>query len=83
MPGLLLRTEARRALDAGTLPTVREVPTCQREETIGTAQARLIESRDGMVLILDRPEEGTVVGLLTLHDLLRAQDTLAQQADSP
>ena len=38
-----------------------------------------------MVLVLDRPEseEGTVVGLLTLHDLLRAQDTLAQAADSP
>ncbi len=83
-PGLLLRTEARRALDAGTFPPpLREVPTCQREETIGTAQARLIESRDGMVLILDRPEDGVVVGLLTLHDLLRAQDALAQQSDSP
>ena len=83
-PGLLLRTEARRALEVGLMPPpVRETPTCQREETIGTAQARLIESHDGMVLILDRPEDGTVVGLLTLHDLLRAQDTLAQQADSP
>ena len=82
-PGLALRAAAQRALDAGTPPEVGPVPTCLREQSIGEAQARLIESRDGMVLVLDKPEGGMVVGLLTLHDLLRAQDTLAQQADSP
>ncbi len=35
-----------------------------------------------MVLVLDQAEDGVVVGLLTLHDLLRAQDALAQQADA-
>ena len=42
----------------------------------------MIESRDGVVLILDKAEGGVIVGLLTLHDLLRAQDALAQQAEA-
>ncbi len=80
--GVLLRTDAQRALDAGEWPPpVHAAQTCLREQTIGEAQAALIESRDGMVLIVDKPEGGVVVGLLTLHDLLRAQETLAQQAD--
>ena len=78
-PGLLLRAEA-----AGAWPPARRAaPVCLREQTIGEAQAALIESRDGMVLVLDQAEGGRVVGLLTLHDLLRAQDVLAQQGDSP
>ena len=81
--GLILRAEAERAVAADGLPEVREVLTCQREDTIGEAQARLIASRDGMVVVLDREKDGVVVGLLTLHDLLRAQDVLAQQADAP
>ena len=39
LPGLLLRAEAQRALDAGNLPPRREVPVCLREQTIGEAQA--------------------------------------------
>ena len=55
--------------------------TCLRDETIGRAQALLIESAHGIVLILEAAD-GLVIGLLTLHDLLRAQDALAQQAES-
>ena len=76
--GVLQRTEANAALAAGDPPPVHVVPTCLRDETIGGAQAKLIESGHGMVLVLDAPG-GKVVGLLTLHDLLRAQDALAQQ----
>ncbi len=80
-PGLLLRGEAQAALAAGQAAPVHPAPACLRDETIGAAQALLIESPHGMVLVLDQAD-GVVVGLLTLHDLLRAQDALAQQADS-
>jgi CIC family chloride channel protein len=78
--GVLIRGECEVALAAGQLPPVHVVPTCLRDETIGRAQAKLIESSHGMVLILDAPQ-GKIIGLLTLHDLLRAQDALAA-ADS-
>ena len=74
--GVLLRGESEAALAAGQPPPVHVAPTCLRDETIGGAQGKLIESRDGMVLILDAPQ-GKIIGLLTLHDLLRAQDALA------
>jgi CIC family chloride channel protein len=79
--GVLLRDEALAAAAAGRSVPVHTALTCLRDETIGRAQALLIESAHGIVLILDA-EDGIIVGLLTLHDLLRAQDALAQQADS-
>jgi CIC family chloride channel protein len=79
--GVILRPEAQVALAAGQPAPIHPAPFCLREDTIGQAQARLIESAHGLVLILDRPD-GVIVGLLTLHDLLRAQDALAQQAES-
>ena len=76
-PGIVVRAEAEAALAAGYLATVHAAPTCQREQSVGEAQTLLIESPHGMVLLLDAPA-GKVVGLLTLHDLLRAQDSLAK-----
>ncbi len=81
-PGLLLRSETTLTLAAGSPALVHAAAACLRDATIGEAQSLLIESAHGMVLILDQAESGVVVGLLTLHDLLRAQDTLAQQADA-
>ena len=72
-----MRAEAEAALAAGRAVTVHPAPTCLREQTIGDAQTALIASPHGMVLVLDAPA-GKVVGLLTLHDLLRAQDSLAK-----
>ena len=80
-PGVFLRKEAVAALAEGRPVPIHDAPTCLRDETIGRAQAQLIESAHGIVLVLDQAG-GIIVGLLTLHDLLRAQDALAQQADS-
>ncbi len=81
--GVLLRAPALAALDAGHTPKIRAALTCLREAPISEAQTRLIESGIGVVLLLDKAEGGVIVGLLTLHDLLRAQDALARQADAP
>lgn len=82
LPGVALRSEISLALSADRPAPIHATPTCLRDATIGEAQALLIESSHGMVLILDKAVDGVVVGLLTLHDLLRAQDALAQQADA-
>jgi len=77
-PAILLRAEAAAALAHAKLPELHPAPTCLRDDLILTAQRRLVESVHGIVLILDR-EGGRVIGLVTLHDLLRAQQNFAAQ----
>ncbi len=78
MPGLLLRRDAEPELAAGRPFSIHQVPTCLREQSIGEAQARIIEGGLGVVLLLDKPG-GVVIGLLTLHDLLRAQNAMTER----
>jgi CIC family chloride channel protein len=77
-PSLILRDEALPALSAGDAVPVHAAPTCRREDSIVKVQHQLVESRHGIVLILDS-DDGVVVGLVTLHDLLRAQQQFAAQ----
>lgn len=73
--GILTRAEAQAAV-AKRAPRLVPAPTCRREATVRQAQSLLIESPAGMVLIV-AGVDGRVIGLLTLHDLLRAEFALA------
>ena len=79
LQGVLLRKAAARALDQNTPVPVTTATTCLRHDTIGQLQQRLIESETQFVVVLDRPG-GRVVGIVTLHDLLRAQTMFAQES---
>jgi len=79
LQGVLLRAAAERALAQKTPVPVVPATTCLRHETIGQLQKLLIESDTQFVVVLDRPN-GKLIGLVTLHDLLRAQITLAQES---
>jgi CIC family chloride channel protein len=50
--------------------------TCLRKDSIAELQARLIESNSLIVVLLDRPG-GQMLGVVTLHDLLRAQAAMS------
>jgi CBS domain-containing protein len=50
-----------------------------REQTVAKLQHLLIESDTHFVVVLER-NEGDVIGLVTLHDLLRAESEMAQKA---
>ena len=77
-PGLVVRDEALKALAAGVAVPVHAAPTCLREDPIVKIQRQLVDSLHGIVLILDQ-DAGVAVGLVTLHDLLRAQQQFAAQ----
>jgi CIC family chloride channel protein len=77
-PAIIMRKEAVDALAGATLPAPHPVPTCLRSDLILTVQSRLVESVHGIVLVLDQ-ENGQAIGLVTLHDLLRAQQNFAAQ----
>jgi CIC family chloride channel protein len=79
LAGVLTRDEADKALTEKRAARLKAATVCQRDENIGRLQQLLIESDTQIVLLLDRPG-GQVVGLVTLHDLLRAQTDMTQRS---
>ncbi len=72
LAGILTRKEAGLALVENRAPKLERATICLREQTIRDLQRLLIESSSHFVIVLDRPD-GKVIGLVTLHDLLRAE----------
>ena len=77
LAGMLSRKEAESALAEKRAPKLDPAVTCQSNETVRKLQSLLIESTALMVVLLDEPK-GKVIGLITLHDLLRAEVSMAK-----
>ncbi len=80
LPRILFREEIINALAQNRPVELREAPSCLRTAPIVKAERLLVENESGIVLILDRPG-GKVTGLITFHDLLRAEQNLAAEED--
>ncbi len=78
--GLLTREAANQARKHGGEPTLAEARVCRSTLTLRAAEMQLIESQTGVVLLQDRPD-GPLVGMLTLHDILRAQQAAVEQGN--
>lgn len=74
LTGCITREEAQRAIEQNAAPIVEKVATCRRSFTISEVARVLIEAPGGFA-VLQAGEKP--VGVITLHDLLRAQETLA------
>jgi CIC family chloride channel protein len=77
-PGIVLREDIVLALKQLQPVPVHAIPTCLRSDSIEHVQRQLVNSLHGIVLVLER-DAGRVAGLVTLHDLLRAQQGYAAQ----
>jgi CIC family chloride channel protein len=77
-PRLVSRSEAEAALAANRAPRPDPATTCLASQTIRDLQLALMDSTNGVTLVLDAPG-GKLLGLVTLHDLLRAQVSLGTQ----
>jgi chloride channel protein, CIC family len=75
--GVLTRKEAEAALAERRAPKLEPVTTCQAHQTIRELQTLLINSSTQFVVVVD--EGGLIRGVITLHDLLRAE---VQKAES-
>lgn len=71
LAGILTRREALAAIAANRPPTLEPATTCRPADTILELQKLLIDSTTQFVVVTD--EKGAVQGVITLHDLLRAQ----------
>jgi CIC family chloride channel protein len=77
-PGIILREDMMVAVKQARPIPIHASPTCLRTDSIAHVQRQLVDSIHGVVLVLER-DAGRVAGLVTLHDLLRAQQGFAAQ----
>jgi CIC family chloride channel protein len=75
--GVLTRQQAEKAIASRTPARVDAAVTCRPNQTIRELQGMLIESTSLMVVVLDEPN-GRILGLVTLHDVLRAEVNIAK-----
>ena len=76
--GVLTRDEARRSMRENRVPVLANATLCSSTLSLREVETRLIESQTGLVLLQDQPD-GPLVGILTLHDILRAQQAAAEE----
>ena len=77
LAGILTRKEAESAIVERRPPKLETAVTCLPTQSVRELQSLLIESTALMVVLLDEPE-GKVLGVVTLHDLLRAEVSAAR-----
>jgi CIC family chloride channel protein len=75
--GLLTREEAARAIRENRPPDLVAATICPPGLSMRDVETQLIESKTGF-LILQEKSGGPLVGILTLHDVLRAQQAAAE-----
>jgi CIC family chloride channel protein len=76
--GVLTREEALRALREQRPPALAEATICRPDLSLREVETQLIESKTGF-LLLQQQTAGPLVGILTLHDILRAQQAAAEE----
>jgi CIC family chloride channel protein len=77
LAGVLTRKEVERAVAEKREPKLEAAVTCVPGEKVGELQGKVIESNSLMVVLVDRPG-GQVLGVVTLHDVLRAEAAMAE-----
>ncbi len=76
--GVLTREEAARAIREKRPPDLAPATICRPDLSLRDVEMQLIESRTGF-LLLQEQADGPLVGILTLHDILRAQQAAAEE----
>jgi CIC family chloride channel protein len=76
--GVLTRQEAARAIREKRQPIFVEATICPPDLSMRAVETQLIESKTGFLLLQEQPD-GPLVGILTLHDILRAQQAAAEE----
>ena len=81
--GVIERRSATTALNANQPVPVEPAAVCSTETPLREVQAKLIESPGQLAVLMDKPgPEGRLVALVTLHDLLRAEQIFAKEQET-
>jgi CIC family chloride channel protein len=80
LTGILTRREAEAALRESRAPKLESAATCLPHQTVRKLQGFLVESPSNFVVLVD-DDGGKILGIVTLHDLLRAEVEKAGSSD--
>lgn len=72
LKGVITREHMERVIEKGEEPIIDPVATCRREATIRDIQHKIIESPANMVILIGGLDD-VPIGVMTLHDILRAE----------
>lgn len=72
LQGVITREHMERVVEKSEAPIIDPVATCRRDATIRDIQGKIIESPANMIVIVGG-EDNHVIGIMTLHDILRAE----------
>jgi CIC family chloride channel protein len=78
LAGVLTRPAAEAALAAGRAPELEAPATCTPADSVRAVADRIVNSPSGLLVVVD-PAGGGPIGVVTLHDLLRAQMDFARE----
>lgn len=78
LTGVVSREEVRKFITTGHAPHIEPAVTCHPDEMVRDLSERFIQSPAGFLIVTAR-DGGTILGILTLHDLLRAQASVLEE----
>jgi CIC family chloride channel protein len=81
LAGILTRREAEAAVKDDRRPVLQPATTCLPDQTVRELQGLLIES-PAQFVVLSSAQDGAMIGIVTLHDLLRIQAEKAKDGGS-
>jgi CIC family chloride channel protein len=77
LKGVVTRSEIEAALQQKRPFVIEPVTICHNEETLRNIENKFIQSPTGMVIVVNK-DDSSMIGLITLHDLLRAQAAIIE-----
>lgn len=78
LAGVVSREEIKSFIKTGHAPRIELAVTCHPDQTIRDLAERFIQSPTGVLVVVEK-DSGCVLGILTLHDLLRAQAAVLEE----
>ncbi len=76
--GMVARTEMETAIAEHRPLRLQPARECRPADSIRDSQSSLIDSATGTVLLTDHAD-GTLLAIVTLHDILRAQVSIGER----
>ncbi|HVN71738.1 MAG TPA: chloride channel protein [Desulfomonilia bacterium] len=75
--GIITRKQMESIIKDRTVPDIPKAVFCYPDQTVKDVGNKFIESPSGVIVLIDE-ETGNITGIVTLHDLLRAQASILE-----
>lgn len=77
-PGIITREQIETFLENKKTPDILPATSCLPDMTVGDVSNEIIETPCGFMIVYDN-QTGNITGIVTLHDLLRAQASILDE----